>query len=96
MASSRHPKKKSPQIFWLPALIRKEADPADSRRHLYFLAEKGINLLPVVVELMQWMARFNPYAFVCAGNKKAYEKNRVGLYKELIAKLRKGMELKVG
>ncbi len=70
-------------------LIRKDADPADSRRYLYFLTEKGIQLLPVVMELMHWMAKFNPGASACAGNKKAYEKDRVALYKELMLKLKK-------
>ena len=70
-------------------LIRKESDPSDSRRHLYFLTEKGIHLLPVVVELMQWMSKFNPEASACTENTKAYQKNRVGLYSELIKKLEK-------
>ncbi|MEP6710857.1 MAG: helix-turn-helix domain-containing protein [Ferruginibacter sp.] len=77
-------------------LIRKKADPADSRRILYFLTEKGIHLVPVVIELMQWMSKFNPEASACTGNTKAYKKDRVGLYKEIIADLKKLHEVKSG
>ena len=70
-------------------LIRKETDPADTRRYLYFLTNKGIHLLPVIMELMQWMSKFNQEASFCVGNKKAYAKDRVTLYKTLIADLKK-------
>lgn len=70
-------------------LIRKETDQSDSRRHLYFLTEKGIHLLPAVVELMQWMSKFNPQASACTANSTAYQKDRVGLYNELIKELEK-------
>lgn len=70
-------------------LIRKQTDPADTRRILYFLTEKGIYLLPVVIELMQWMARFNPAALPCVLATDAYHKDRVGLYNELISNLKK-------
>ncbi len=70
-------------------MIRKETDPADTRRSLYFLTEKGIYLLPTVVELMQWMSKFNPEAASCGEFGKAYKKDRVGMYEELIAALKK-------
>ncbi|GAC1423598.1 MAG: hypothetical protein NVS1B13_09050 [Flavisolibacter sp.] len=70
-------------------LIRKETDKLDSRRHLYFLTEKGIYLLPTVVELMQWMSKFNAEAFTCSKNTTAYQKDRVGLYNDLIKELKK-------
>jgi len=70
-------------------LIRKETDPADTRRSLYFLTEKGIYLVPVVVELMQWMSRFNPEASACIEHSKAYKKDRVGMYAALISELKR-------
>ncbi len=70
-------------------LIRKQADPEDSRRYLYYLTEKGIELLPVIIELMQWMSKYNPEASACASNARAYKKDRAGLYKEMISKLKK-------
>lgn len=70
-------------------LIRKEIDPTDSRRPLYFLTEKGIYLLPTIVELMQWMSRFNSEASACTQSTKAYKKDRVEMYDKLIKDLKK-------
>ncbi|HLF98334.1 MAG TPA: helix-turn-helix domain-containing protein [Methylococcaceae bacterium] len=38
-------------------IIAKQRDPADARRHLYSLTEKGIDLAPVLVEMILWAAR---------------------------------------
>ena len=70
-------------------LICKQSDPADSRRNLYFLTDKGIHLVPVVIELMQWMSKFSPDAFACSKNLTAYKRDRVALYNELMADLKK-------
>lgn len=69
-------------------VIRKQPDPADSRRSLYFLTEKGIGLLPVIIELMYWMSNNSPEASSCVANLQAYKKDRVALYKEMTKKLR--------
>jgi len=38
-------------------IVEKRADPADARRFLYRLSAKGIDLAPVLVELVLWSAR---------------------------------------
>lgn len=38
-------------------IIEKQRDPADARRFLYRLSGKGIDLAPVLVELVIWSAR---------------------------------------
>jgi DNA-binding HxlR family transcriptional regulator len=70
-------------------IIYKMPDPADSRRSLYYLTEKGIDLLPVVTELMHWMSKHNPVASACTANTTAYKKDRVLLYKEMIKQLKR-------
>ncbi len=70
-------------------IIYKQPDAADSRRYLYYLTEKGIDLLPVVIELMHWMSKYNPGASACTANTTAYKKDRVLLYKEITKQLRK-------
>lgn len=70
-------------------IIYKTPDPADSRRSLYYLTEKGIDLLPVVTELMHWMHKHNPEASACMANTTAYKKNRVLLYKEMMKQLKR-------
>ncbi|MBI5718767.1 MAG: helix-turn-helix transcriptional regulator [Burkholderiales bacterium] len=39
------------------AIVRKQRDPADARSFVYRLTAKGIDLAPVLVELVIWSAR---------------------------------------
>ena len=57
-------------------MIRKAADPVNGRRSLYFLTEKGIDLLPVIIELRQWSEKHNDDAAGCARALKVTDKNR--------------------
>ncbi|MEO5943834.1 MAG: helix-turn-helix domain-containing protein [Ferruginibacter sp.] len=70
-------------------IIRKQPDVTDSRRSLYYLTEKGIELLPVITEMMHWMNKNDPNAVSCNSYAPAYKKDRVGMYKELTKKLKK-------
>jgi DNA-binding HxlR family transcriptional regulator len=38
-------------------IITAEADPSDGRKLIYFLTEKGIDLAPVLTEMVLWAAR---------------------------------------
>ena len=38
-------------------IVGKRDDPADARRYRYFLTEKGIDLAPMLVEMVLWSAR---------------------------------------
>jgi DNA-binding HxlR family transcriptional regulator len=46
-------------------IIEMEADAADGRRVLYRLTEKGIDLAPVMLELLIWAARHEETAAPC-------------------------------
>ena len=39
-------------------ILRKQRDPADGRRFLYSLTAKGLDLAPVLVELVLWSAKY--------------------------------------
>ena len=39
------------------SIVEKRRDPSDARRFVYRLSEKGIDLAPVLVELVIWSAR---------------------------------------
>jgi len=69
-------------------LIQKKADPANGRRSLYFLTEKGIDLLPVIIELRQWTEKHNPEAEGCANAIKLTDKNR----KEILSAYKKKLK----
>ena len=38
-------------------IIEKSPDPADNRRWIYTLTQKGLDLVPAIVELVRWGAR---------------------------------------
>jgi DNA-binding HxlR family transcriptional regulator len=69
-------------------LIRKSVDPDNGRRSLYYLTEKGIDLLPVIIELRQWTEKHNPEAEGCANALKLTDKNR----KEVLAVYKKKLK----
>ena len=66
-------------------LIRKAADPNNGRRSLYFLTKKGIDLLPVIIELRQWAEKHHSEAKGCTNALKLSDKNR----KEIIRAYKK-------
>ena len=57
-------------------IIRKTPDPNNGRRSLYFLTDKGIDLLPVIIELRQWMEKYAAGAEGCTNQVKLTDKNR--------------------
>lgn len=57
-------------------LIRKTADLNNGRRSLYFLTEKGIDLLPMIVELKQWSEKHNQNTAACPDALQLTDKNR--------------------
>ncbi len=68
-------------------LIRKAADPSNGRRSLYFLTEKGIDLLPVVIELKHWAEKHHDNVKGCTGALKITDKNRKEVLKAYKKKL---------
>lgn len=70
-------------------IIRKTPDPANGRRILYFLTQKGIDLLPVIVELRSWAEKHYPHLEGCASGVKVNEKNRKEVLGEIMKKLKK-------
>jgi len=65
-------------------IITAESNPTDGRRVNYRLTRKGIDLAPVVLELLIWGARYEDTAAPCALIRKL-EKHR----KELLAEVRR-------
>jgi DNA-binding PadR family transcriptional regulator len=41
-------------------LLRKRPSPTDARQDLYSLTEKGLDLIPMILELISWSARHDP------------------------------------
>lgn len=69
-------------------ILTKEVSPKNKSKFMYRLTKKGIDLLPVVIEIMDWGAKYNPG---CPRKEvgKRIKKDKAGLIKEYSQKLKK-------
>lgn len=70
-------------------IIRKKKDPEKKSRILYSLTDKGIDLVPIILEIVSWSARYDkktgaPPEFVAR-----IRKDKENFMKEIISGLRK-------
>lgn len=70
-------------------LIHKSADPDNGRRNIYRLTEKGIDLLPAVVELNHWMLRWDEEASPCDESLKDCGQRKAAFIEERMGALKK-------
>ncbi len=57
-------------------ILVKNADPADARRSVYALTERGLALVPVMVEFSVWASHYMPNTRILASFEPAVEANR--------------------
>lgn len=73
-------------------ILRKSANPADKRSDIYTMAKKGLDLIPMLFELMEWGVIYNtsktPKGAVEFAKK--FKKNKTKVTKEVTAKVRAG------
>ncbi len=41
-------------------ILEKRSDPEDARRSLYYLTEKGLDLIPMLFEMILWSSKYDP------------------------------------
>jgi DNA-binding HxlR family transcriptional regulator len=70
-------------------IISKAPDPENGRRSIYRLTEKGIDLLPVIVELNHWMMKWDAAASPCSDSLKDCGKSKATLITAQMQKLKK-------
>jgi DNA-binding HxlR family transcriptional regulator len=63
-------------------ILFKEVSPKNKSKHMYSLTQKGADLLPIVIEIMDWGAKYNEN---CPRKElgKKIKKNKAGVIKEL-------------
>jgi DNA-binding HxlR family transcriptional regulator len=63
-------------------ILLKEVSPKNKSKNIYRLTQKGVDLLPIVIEIMDWGARYNEN---CPRRElgKKIKKNKAGVIKEL-------------
>ncbi|MGF6848188.1 DNA-binding HxlR family transcriptional regulator [Chitinophaga sp. W3I9] len=69
-------------------ILLKRVSPANKSKFLYSLTPKGIDLLPIIIEIMDWGAKYNVN---CPRRElgKKIKKDKAGAVKEYFAKLKK-------
>lgn len=70
-------------------LIEKSRDPENKRRVLYRLTEKGLDLAPVLLEMMRWSAKYD----ADTGTPQAFLDMLENDMEGLIKKVREGMHI---
>lgn len=69
-------------------LIEKTAHPADLKKYRYHLTEKGIDLMPVMIDLVLWGLRHVPGTAAPPEAIKAIRQDREGFMREIAVRLR--------
>jgi DNA-binding HxlR family transcriptional regulator len=64
-------------------IVIKNADPAHGSKFIYKLTQKGIDLLPVLVELIMWSARYDSQTAADVAFVEAVEKDKVGVLTDI-------------
>jgi DNA-binding HxlR family transcriptional regulator len=70
------------------SLVTRKPDPAHGRRVIYAPTAKGLDLLPAIVELMRWGARYDPKSGAPAQFMRRIAKDRDGFVAEVRAQFR--------
>ncbi len=69
-------------------ILTKQVSPQNRSKYIYSLTAKGIDLLPIVIEIMDWGAKYNANCPRREVGKKI-KKDKAGVIKEFYAKLKK-------
>jgi DNA-binding HxlR family transcriptional regulator len=68
-------------------VVRREQDPRNAARTIYSLTPKGLDLIPTLLAMTAWSARWDPESEVPAGFRRALRADAKALAKEIKAKL---------
>lgn len=64
-------------------IVVKSSDKSHKQKVIYKLSQKGIDLLPVLVDMIMWSAKYDKNSAVDAKFVKAVKRDREGLIKEI-------------
>ncbi len=69
-------------------ILSRKVSPANKSKFIYSLTKKGIDLLPIIIEIMDWGAKYNEN---CPRRElgKKIKKDKAAAIKEYFAKLKK-------
>lgn len=64
-------------------ILSRRADPANARKVIYELTPKGMDLVPVLIDLISWGARYDPNTVAPAAFIKRIDEDRDGMIAEI-------------
>lgn len=73
-------------------IISKSSDPGHKQKILYRLTQKGIDLVPVLVEFIMWSAKYDQDSAVDMGFVKSVNRDKVGLISQISSRLVEELE----
>lgn len=68
-------------------IVSKSSDPSHKQKIMYSLTQKGIDLVPVLVEVIMWSAKYDKNSAVEMKFVKAVKRDKVGLIAEISSRL---------
>jgi DNA-binding HxlR family transcriptional regulator len=71
-------------------VISRRADPENRKQVVYELTDKGVDLIPVLLEIVRWGGRHDPDTAAPKAFVARVERDRAGLIREVSAALRQG------
>lgn len=74
-------------------IIGKQPHPTDRRREVYTLTEKGLDLIPIVLEMAGWATQYDPATTAPHSLKTKVYADRDGMYSLIRKTVRKGGSL---
>lgn len=77
----------------LSGIITKKSDPNNGSKFIYTLSKKGIDLLPVLIEIILWSSKYEDQSVFDAHWITRAKKDRSQLVKEISAHLRKDLAI---
>jgi DNA-binding HxlR family transcriptional regulator len=69
-------------------IVVKNVDPAHGSKFIYKLSQKGMDLLPVLTEVILWSAKYDKQTAADAKFVRLAKKDRDGLYNEIARRLK--------
>ena len=68
-------------------IVSKASDPSHKQKIMYRLTQKGIDLVPVLVEVIMWSAKYDKDSSVDMKFVKSVKRDKVGLISEISSRL---------
>ncbi|MGB5032475.1 MAG: helix-turn-helix domain-containing protein [Saprospiraceae bacterium] len=74
-------------LLEMNGIVNKSSDPSHKQKIIYRLTPKGIDLIPILIEVIMWSAKYDKDTAVDLNFVKSVEQDKVGLIAQLTSRL---------